>query len=82
MVVFAEHRYYGSSWQNGSWPFGDDSLSPDKVGFLTVEQALADFADLIRHIKLEVGVSRCCLCLPPDMQLFNRCSGMLQTQLR
>jgi alpha/beta superfamily hydrolase len=38
MVVFAEHRYYGSSWENGSWP---------------VEQALADFADVIRWLRNE-----------------------------
>jgi lysosomal Pro-X carboxypeptidase len=51
MVVFCEHRYYGSSWTNGSWPFGADSFDGDKVGFLTVEQALADFAETIRHVR-------------------------------
>jgi lysosomal Pro-X carboxypeptidase len=51
MVVFCEHRYYGASWGNGSWPFGASSFEPDKVGFLTVEQALADFADVIRHVR-------------------------------
>ena len=53
MVVFCEHRYYGSSWENGSWPFGQNSFDNDKIGFLTVEQALADFANVIRHIKAE-----------------------------
>lgn len=51
MVVFAEHRYYGSSWQNGSWPFGPNSFDQDKVAYLTVEQALADFADVIRWLR-------------------------------
>ena len=47
------HRYYGSSWQNGSWPFGASSFDRDKIPFLTVEQALADFADNIRLIKAQ-----------------------------
>lgn len=51
MVVFAEHRYYGSSWENGSWPFGPHSFDQDKVAYLTVEQALADFADVIRWLR-------------------------------
>ncbi|EDO36007.1 predicted protein, partial [Nematostella vectensis] len=48
MLVFAEHRYYGETL-----PFGKRSYeSPKYLGYLSSEQALADFATLIRHIKL------------------------------
>jgi len=51
MVVFAEHRYYGKSL-----PYGNKSLTPDPNfnGFLTSEQALADYAFLIHEIKTTV----------------------------
>ncbi|XP_031570369.1 lysosomal Pro-X carboxypeptidase-like [Actinia tenebrosa] len=48
MLVFGEHRYYGETL-----PFGKKSYeSPKYLGYLTSEQALADFAILIRHIKV------------------------------
>ncbi|XP_057318378.1 lysosomal Pro-X carboxypeptidase [Microplitis mediator] len=47
LVVFAEHRYYGESM-----PFGNKSTdSPKHFGFLTSQQALADYVDLITYIK-------------------------------
>ncbi|CAL1299415.1 unnamed protein product [Larinioides sclopetarius] len=46
-VIFAEHRYYGKSM-----PFGKFSLDNNTVkGYLSSEQALADFATLIYHLK-------------------------------
>ncbi|KAF5742068.1 lysosomal Pro-X carboxypeptidase isoform X1 [Tripterygium wilfordii] len=47
LLVFIEHRFYGESL-----PFGDDSYkSAETLGFLTSQQALADFAVLIRSLK-------------------------------
>ncbi|KAK3134218.1 hypothetical protein QOZ80_6AG0546460 [Eleusine coracana subsp. coracana] len=47
LLVFIEHRFYGESK-----PFGNDSYkSPDKLGYLTSSQALADFAVLITSLK-------------------------------
>lgn len=49
--MFVEHRYYGDSWINGSWPFGEQSFSPDHLRYLTVEQALADFAQVALALR-------------------------------
>ncbi|KAK3788791.1 hypothetical protein RRG08_029239 [Elysia crispata] len=47
MLVFAEHRFYGKSM-----PFGSESYKNKSVlNFLTSEQALADFTELISFIK-------------------------------
>lgn len=46
-IIFAEHRYYGKSL-----PFGNESYSsPDKLGYLSAEQALADYADLLSNLN-------------------------------
>ncbi|KAJ0410123.1 hypothetical protein ATCC90586_001608 [Pythium insidiosum] len=44
MLVFAEHRYFGKSI-----PFGDQVTK--HMQYLSTEQALADYAVLIEHIK-------------------------------
>ncbi|KAF7989870.1 hypothetical protein HCN44_008544 [Aphidius gifuensis] len=47
IVVFAEHRYYGESL-----PYGNESYSNVKnLGYLTSQQALADYVDLIEFLK-------------------------------
>lgn len=47
LLVFAEHRYYGQSQ-----PYGNKSFSDLKyLGYLSSEQALADYAELISFIK-------------------------------
>ena len=51
MVVFAEHRYYGQSL-----PFGPDSYKDStRLAYLTSEQALADFAELISSLQSKYG---------------------------
>jgi len=46
-VVFAEHRYYGESM-----PYGQNSYdNKSRLGYLTSQQALADYVDLISHLK-------------------------------
>ncbi|CAG4950635.1 unnamed protein product [Parnassius apollo] len=45
-IVFAEHRYYGSSM-----PFGNKSLDNDHIGYLTAAQALADYAELVNFLQ-------------------------------
>ncbi|XP_023141007.2 dipeptidyl peptidase 2 [Amphiprion ocellaris] len=52
LVIFAEHRYYGTSL-----PFGNDSFNIPQIGLLTVEQALADYAIMITELKLQLGAT-------------------------
>lgn len=47
MLVFAEHRYYGETL-----PFGNDTFtSLSNMGYLSSEQALADYAQFLRWFK-------------------------------
>jgi len=47
LIVFAEHRYYGESF-----PFNvSHAFNKTNVGYLTIEQALADYAELILYLK-------------------------------
>ncbi|KAK0088072.1 hypothetical protein PV325_013260 [Microctonus aethiopoides] len=47
LIIFAEHRYYGESL-----PYGNKSYTNMKnLGYLTSQQALADYVDLIEYLK-------------------------------
>ena len=48
LLVFGEHRYYGESM-----PYAPGTV--DCMNFLTTEQAMADFAYLIDHLRLKLG---------------------------
>merc|ERR1719469_536762 len=49
MVVFGEMRFFGNSM-----PFGEEDsfeLRPDRLGLLSIEQTIADYAGLIHSIR-------------------------------
>ncbi|XP_071862941.1 lysosomal Pro-X carboxypeptidase [Bombus fervidus] len=47
LLIFAEHRYYGESM-----PYGNKSyMDLNHLGYLTSQQALADYVDLIQYVK-------------------------------
>ena len=56
LVCYSDHfiqRYYGVSL-----PFGNDTFKPENMGYLSVEQALADYAVLIQYLKKEYSLNR------------------------
>nr|XP_037289026.1 lysosomal Pro-X carboxypeptidase-like [Rhipicephalus microplus] len=54
LLVFPEHRYYGKSL-----PFGKDSFkTPEMTAYLTTEQALADYIDLVIWLKRNIKGAR------------------------
>ncbi len=46
LLAFGEHRYYGQTM-----PFGKDSFTGSNAGYLSVTQALSDYASLLEHVK-------------------------------
>ena len=51
LLVFAEHRYYGKTQ-----PLGDaSSANMSTLRWLTLEQALADYATLVHELKASLG---------------------------
>lgn len=51
LLVYIEHRYYGESM-----PFGDNSFQDaNTLGYFTSAQALADYAELITNLKMNLS---------------------------
>ncbi|XP_017889844.1 lysosomal Pro-X carboxypeptidase [Ceratina calcarata] len=47
LLIFAEHRYYGESMPYGNKSYADTN----HLGYLTSQQALADYIDLIQYLR-------------------------------
>lgn len=54
LLLFPEERYYGKSQ-----PFGADSLSPENAVYMSTEQVLADYAQLLTTVLAEKNASHC-----------------------
>ncbi|KYR02101.1 peptidase S28 family protein [Tieghemostelium lacteum] len=72
LVLFIEHRYYGKSM-----PFGAYSGETDNLQYLSVEQALADLAQLILYLQTQLNASHC-----PVLAFGGSYSGMVAAYFR
>ncbi|KAL3726277.1 hypothetical protein ACJRO7_031204 [Eucalyptus globulus] len=75
MVVFPEHRYYGKSM-----PFGSKEKAYKNaatLSYLTTEQALADFTELITSLKRNLSAEAC-----PVVLFGGSYGGMLAAWMR
>ena len=48
LMAIAEHRFYGASLPFG--PVDSFEATPDRIGVLTIEQAMLDYVNIIKHI--------------------------------
>lgn len=78
MLIFAEHRYYGKSIPYGIDPTVVGPDSTETLGFLTSEQALADYAKLIFEIKNRLYDAK----LSPVIAIGGSYGGMLAAWMR
>ena len=51
LVIFGEHRYFGTSM-----PFGDASMDKENLKYLTVESAMMDYVEFILDFKEAEGL--------------------------
>ncbi|KAH9105024.1 hypothetical protein AeMF1_019024, partial [Aphanomyces euteiches] len=72
LLVFAEHRYFGKSF-----PKIENASYVESLRFLSSEQALADYAVLIRHLKTTLGAKE-----SPVIAFGGSYAGMLAAWLR
>ncbi|XP_065867922.1 uncharacterized protein [Euphorbia lathyris] len=57
LLLYIEHRYYGESM-----PFGSEDeafRNSSTLGYLSSEQALADYAEVITHVKEKLSAAKC-----------------------
>ena len=73
MLVFPEERYYGTSL-----PFGSASFAAENLKYLTTEQILEDYVELIAHLKATIPKAAEC----PVVAFGGSYGGTLTTFLR
>ncbi|KAL6436196.1 hypothetical protein ACFW04_005733 [Cataglyphis niger] len=73
LVIFAEHRYYGESLPYGNRSFAD----PRYLGYLTSQQALADYVELIGYLRSKPRYKR-----SPVIVFGGSYGGMLSAWMR
>ena len=66
LVIFGEHRFYGQSL-----PFGKDSFTNQNLGLLSVEQAMADYANFLTWFKYVYTLPCCFLSSNLSQLLFH-----------
>uniref|UniRef100_A0A5K3EXI6 Ribosomal RNA-processing protein 40 n=1 Tax=Mesocestoides corti TaxID=53468 RepID=A0A5K3EXI6_MESCO len=71
LILFAEHRYYGESL-----PF-PSSFNQPYIGYLTIEEAMADFANLIPAVKQQFNATSA-----PVIAFGGSYGGMLAAYMR
>lgn len=73
MLLFPEERYYGSSL-----PFGDKTFEAENLKYLTTEQILEDYVELVDHLKATIPKAANC----PVLAFGGSYGGTLTTFLR
>uniref|UniRef100_A0A7S2STF0 Prolylcarboxypeptidase n=2 Tax=Rhizochromulina marina TaxID=1034831 RepID=A0A7S2STF0_9STRA len=72
LLVFPEERYYGESL-----PFGEASFTAENLVYLTTEQVLEDYVELVASLKKSLGAENC-----PVVAFGGSYGGTLTTLLR